>query len=136
MDIDQLETAWEQVHELGYDNCDDPKRFSLWDTEQLKYDNNQIIGTWIDASHREKQHMRAANWQEKKFPRESLEYIAWRVNSQVARIRTPKKEGGSGHLPTVRNLLHIAYNLGAVGGIRQSVNTNPPPLTNYIELEE
>ena len=125
--MNQLETSWEETYQ--------PNRFSLWDVEQLKYDNNNHIGTWLQASEREKQHMRTANVQEKKFPKDSIDYIAWRVNSQVTRIRTPHEEGGSAHPPTVRNLLHIAYNLGAIGGIRQSSASKIPPLTNYIQLD-
>lgn len=136
MDLEELLTTWEEVHKLGYKHSSNPNRFKLWEEEEkYKYDDTYILGTWKQPTAREKTHMRASSFWEKKSPPGSIERIAWKVNSQVSRIRTPKKEGGDGKSETVRNLLHIAYNLGGVGGIRQSpADQKAPPLKNYIEL--
>lgn len=127
-----LQTIWQEAWQLGLDKSRDPNRFTFWDTHCINYDNTEILGTWIEPPARQLKHMKIANQQLNKFPQTSLDYIAWYTNSQVNRVRTTVQQGGEGKPVTACSLAEIAYNLGAIAGIRGG--DEPPPYTNYVKL--
>jgi hypothetical protein len=131
---EELNQIWEDAFELGYNNSE-LSRFALWDSESQKWDNIEIIGTWIEPTWKEIDHMQRSVFYINRIAKDHPEYVAWYVGSRPTRIRVSTEDGGLELPPTTRALAEIAFSLGGIGSFRVTARAGiAPPLENYIDL--
>lgn len=133
---EELQQIWEEAFDLGYNNASNNGALELWNTTSQKWDNVEIIGSWIEPTWKELDHLRGSIHYMDLISSNHPEYVAWWMGSRHSRIRAKREDGGLDIPATARVLAEIAFSLGGIGSFRVSGRSHiPPPLENYIDLD-